>query len=257
MHYALLYNYLGIEEIHGSDLQAIGRRQVERFGGTIRDELVTAVAHDRCGLHGHARGWRSRSLPTTLIMTEGRNPQLTRSLGPVETDGGISVDRRGRSSIDRLYVVGRSVRPERSQAIISAGDGAAAALDILSREAGKDVHDWDSPPKAGVSRRRSSTRPASISPGSRCARTILAGSSREVAVEIKRYEDATAFPFGHLVIRDMTPESFRPALARRDRGPDRRREPALRCGRQRQGVRRRHRRDRVRDRWRTDTGRPG
>jgi hypothetical protein len=36
---------------------------------------------------------------------------------------------------------------ERSQAIISAGDGARAALDILSREAGKDVRDWDSPPK--------------------------------------------------------------------------------------------------------------
>jgi hypothetical protein len=39
------------------------------------------------------------------------------------------------------------VRPTRSQAVISAGDGAKAALDILSRAAGKDVQDWDSPPK--------------------------------------------------------------------------------------------------------------
>jgi thioredoxin reductase len=46
-----------------------------------------------------------------------------------------------------VYVVGRLARPNRSQAIISAGAGAAAALDILSREAGEDVHDWDSPPK--------------------------------------------------------------------------------------------------------------
>jgi thioredoxin reductase (NADPH) len=38
-------------------------------------------------------------------------------------------------------------RPDRSQAIISAGAGAVAALDILSREAGRDVHDWDSPSK--------------------------------------------------------------------------------------------------------------
>ncbi len=62
-------------------------------------------------------------------------------------DGGFDVDRDGRSSLDGVYVVGRSVRPTRSQAIISAGDGAAAALDILAREAGKDVQDWDTPPK--------------------------------------------------------------------------------------------------------------
>lgn len=36
----------------------------------------------------------------------------------------------------------------RAQAIISAGDGAAAAIDILSREKGDDVVDWDEPPKA-------------------------------------------------------------------------------------------------------------
>lgn len=27
-------------------------------------------------------------------------------------------------------------------------------------------------------------------------------------MEIKRYADAGSFPFGHLVVRDMTPESF-------------------------------------------------
>jgi hypothetical protein len=35
----------------------------------------------------------------------------------------------------------------RSQAIISAGAGAVAAVDILAREEGKDVQDWDTPPK--------------------------------------------------------------------------------------------------------------
>ncbi len=45
-----------------------------------------------------------------------------------------------------MYVIGRSARPERSQAIISAGDG-AAALDILSAVEGADVQDWGSPPK--------------------------------------------------------------------------------------------------------------
>ena len=57
------------------------------------------------------------------------------------------VDQNNQASVDRVYVVGRAVRPTRSQAIISAGAGAAAALDILAREEGKDVQDWDSPPK--------------------------------------------------------------------------------------------------------------
>ena len=55
------------------------------------------------------------------------------------------VNREYASSMDRVYAVGRSARPERSQAIISAGAGATAALDILAREAGKNVTDWDSP----------------------------------------------------------------------------------------------------------------
>jgi thioredoxin reductase len=82
-----------------------------------------------------------------LILSEGKNPELGRSLGLDEDEGAILTDAEGRSSEPRVYVIGRSARPERSQAIISAGDGANATLDILSREAGKDVHDWDTPPK--------------------------------------------------------------------------------------------------------------
>jgi thioredoxin reductase len=51
------------------------------------------------------------------------------------------------TDVDRLYAVGRVARPERSQAIISAGAGATAALDILAREAGRDITDWDTPPE--------------------------------------------------------------------------------------------------------------
>lgn len=83
-----------------------------------------------------------------LILTEGKNPELAHSLGiHVSDDATVIVDQDNQSSVDRVYVVGRSVRPTRSQAIISAGAGAVAALDILAREEGKDIQDWDSPPK--------------------------------------------------------------------------------------------------------------
>lgn len=148
MNFAMLYNYLGIPEISGTQFQEIARSQVVAQGGAIVDAEVTAVtAVD--GRFEVTLGDGSTHTSDYLVMNEGKNPELTKSLGvQVDDDGAIVVDERhGRSSHDKVYVVGRSVRPARSQAIITAGAGAAAALDILSREAGKDVQDWDTPPK--------------------------------------------------------------------------------------------------------------
>jgi pyruvate/2-oxoglutarate dehydrogenase complex dihydrolipoamide dehydrogenase (E3) component len=83
-----------------------------------------------------------------LVLAGGKTAQpLARRLGLSVTDGRVGVDAEYRTPVDRVYAIGRLVRPDRSQAIISAGAGAVAALDILSREAGKDVHDWDTPPE--------------------------------------------------------------------------------------------------------------
>jgi thioredoxin reductase (NADPH) len=146
MNYAYLYNYLGIPEIDGTEFQGIAKQQVSRFGAELRDEEVTSVA-----IHGIfvVETARESHEAEYLILTEGKSPDLARSLGVEESDSGaIVVDRDMRSSVDRVYVVGRSVRPSRSQAIISAGAGAVAAVDVLAREAGEDVQDWDTPPKA-------------------------------------------------------------------------------------------------------------
>jgi thioredoxin reductase len=146
MHYAYLYNYLGIPEISGSEFQQVARDQVAGFGAALRDEEVTAVSAGDDGFAVTTAGGETIR-GDYLILTEGKAPALARSLEPEQHDEGIVVDAEYRTSIDRVYVVGRSARPKRSQAIISAGAGATAALDIMSREAGKDVQDWDSPPK--------------------------------------------------------------------------------------------------------------
>ena len=145
MHYAHLRNYLGVPDVSGSELQRIGRSQVTGFGGGIVEAEVTSVAVDDDEISvGLADG--STHAGDYLIMSEGRSPDLARTLGLEEVGGAIVVDREGRASNDRVYVVGRSARPERSQAIISAGAGAVAAIDIISRERGADHQDWD---KAG------------------------------------------------------------------------------------------------------------
>jgi len=145
LHSAFLRNYLGAPEIAGSDFQRRATEQVTSFGATLRMERVTAVREDGGFVVETEAGQTVRS--DYLILTEGRKPTLAPTLGLEQSaDGGIAVDREFRSSVDRVYVVGRSARPKRSQAIISAGAGATAAVDILSREAGKDVQDWDTPP---------------------------------------------------------------------------------------------------------------
>jgi thioredoxin reductase (NADPH) len=145
MNVAYLHNYLGIPEIAGTQFQDIARRQVREVGANLVDEEVTSVSADDTFTVTTSSG---KSESDYLILTEGKKPALARSLGVDEHDSGaISVDANYMTSIDKIYVVGRSVRPNRSQAVISAGAGAVAALDILAREEGKDVQDWDTPPK--------------------------------------------------------------------------------------------------------------
>ena len=146
MDYAYLYNYLGIPEISGTELQRIGHQQAANFGAVFHHQRVTAVVAAEPGFVVTTDD-DERHAADFVILTEGKDAELARSLGLAAEDGTIRVDRSGRTDIPRAYVVGRSARPARSQAIISAGDGAAAALDILAAVAGKDVQDWDTPPK--------------------------------------------------------------------------------------------------------------
>lgn len=146
MHSAHLFNYLGIPQILGSDFQRIARDQVASFGAELRFEKVESVETGAGGFSVLTDGGR-RVDADYVVLSEGKSPEVVKSLD-LEMDGSaVVVDREYRSSRDRVYVVGRSARPTRSQAIISAGAGAAAALDILARETGRDVQDWDRAPK--------------------------------------------------------------------------------------------------------------
>lgn len=148
MHHAELHNYLGIATIDGSEFQRIGRQQIEDHGAELRAGEVEAVSVAGGGVAVRA-GDGTELTADYLVLAAGKPGQrLADQLGVERGGGGVVVDAEGRTSIDRVYAVGRLTRPQRSQAIISAGAGARAALDILAREAGKDVVDWDSPPKS-------------------------------------------------------------------------------------------------------------
>lgn len=148
MHYAHLHNYLGLPDIDGSEFQRRAREQVEALGATVRAEEVTAVRADGEAFVVSTGSAADAARGTYLLIAGGKTARaLAESLGVAVEREGVQVDQNGRTGVDRVYVVGRLARPNRSQAIISAGMGAAAALDILSAEAGEDVHDWDTPPE--------------------------------------------------------------------------------------------------------------
>ena len=148
MNYALIKNYLGIPEIVGTEFQRIARQQVTALGARIRGEAVEAIASAGGRFTVTLEGGEQLTA-RYLVLSEGKGPRLAKTLGLAFDEGkGIATDRNARSSVDGVYIVGRSARPGRSQAIISAGDGAAAAIDILSREKGEDFLDWDEPPKS-------------------------------------------------------------------------------------------------------------
>jgi thioredoxin reductase len=146
MHWALLRNYLGVNEIHGSEFQKLARLQVGRFGALLQDRHVDAVARSGSGFTVMLEGGEQVSA-RYIILSEGKSPKLAQELGASFDGQRVVTDKNNLTSVPGVYAVGRSARPGRSQAIISAGDGAVAALDILSREKGQDFSDWDSPPK--------------------------------------------------------------------------------------------------------------
>lgn len=147
MHFAQLKNYLGVPDVHGSDFQKIARGQAEQAGAKIVDARVEGVTRSGDGFELALQGG-TKVQARFLILSEGKSPRLAQQLGlEFDPKAGLGTDINARTRLDGVYAVGRLARPGRSQAIISAGDGAAAAIDILSRLRGEDVCDWDEPPK--------------------------------------------------------------------------------------------------------------
>ena len=146
MHYAELHNYLGIPKILGSDFQVIARQQVTDFGAKLVNAPVTEVNKSDDGFSVTTEDGATHHAKY-VVLAEGKGVKLNQSLGLTKEGRSVEVDRNVRTAVPDLYAVGRSTKMNRSQAIISAGGGASAALDILSAEAGRDGLDSDAPQK--------------------------------------------------------------------------------------------------------------
>lgn len=141
MHKAMLKNYLGIEELAGTEFQERAREQVAGFGANLHEAKVTEIEQTTDGFKLVTDDGAEHTGDYVIVAVS--NKRLLDQLGVERDEKGAVVDRNGRTSVDRAYAVGWATRGQKIQAIISAGDGAAAALDILSLEKGEPMHDFD------------------------------------------------------------------------------------------------------------------
>ncbi|MFP4627163.1 MAG: FAD-dependent oxidoreductase [Natronomonas sp.] len=145
MHKAHLFNYPGIGSIDGSNFMDTLREQVDDFGVDRNpDTNVDAVKSTDGGFT--IRTDDDEFEATYVVLATGANRDLADDLGCALTDEGVvEVDVTMETSIEDAYATGAMVRAEEWQAVISAGDGAAAALNILTKEHGEHFHDFDTP----------------------------------------------------------------------------------------------------------------
>jgi len=149
LHSAHLYNYLGIRSMDGDVFLERAREQATTDHGVDlqRDAAVTGVERSDDGFVVTADGEAHEA--DYVVLATGANRDLAEDLGCAFTDEDVvDVDVTMETSVDDAYATGAMVRAEEWQAIISAGDGAAAALNVLTKEKGEHFHDFDTPDDA-------------------------------------------------------------------------------------------------------------
>ena len=148
IHKAHLFNYPGIGSQDGTAFLETLRTQVDSFGVDSHESEVTDVAETEDGFAVTTDDGEHES--DYLILATGANRDLAESLGCAFDGDLVDVDLSMETSVADAYATGAMVRAEEWQAVISAGDGSAAALNILSKAEGEHFHDFDVPADAAA-----------------------------------------------------------------------------------------------------------
>lgn len=150
MHKAHLFNFLGIRSIDGDVFMQRAREQATADHGVDLHEGVEVSAVEKTNTEFTVSTDENEYGADYVILATGANRDLAEELGCAFSDEDVvDVDVTMETSVENAYATGAMVRAEEWQAIISAGDGAAAALNILTKEKGEHFHDFDTPGDVG------------------------------------------------------------------------------------------------------------
>ncbi|MDQ2053606.1 NAD(P)/FAD-dependent oxidoreductase [Halobellus sp. H-GB7] len=144
MHKAHLFNYPAVRSISGDEFLKISRGQARDRGAALHDAEVTDVERTDDGFVVSTAD--DEYTADYVVLATGGARDLAEDLGCAFTEEDVvDVNLDMETSVENVYATGAMGRAEKWQAVIAAGDGAAAVLNILSKEKGEYYHDFDMP----------------------------------------------------------------------------------------------------------------
>jgi len=150
---ALINNHLGFPEgVQGPDLVDNGKLQAARAGAEIVDGKVVALEKKNDGFELKTEDGRPFEAKQ-VILTLGANAELARTAGVKTKEGTeprireiVDVDSQGRSSVPGVWAAG-TIAGASVHTIITAGDGARVAINLISGTKGERHVDHDAMPR--------------------------------------------------------------------------------------------------------------
>jgi thioredoxin reductase len=144
---AWIENHYGVTEMTGPDLVETGKKQAAKFGAEIVQDKVTNVTKSGDGFKLETENGQYEA--KHVILATGVLTDLAEKIG-VETKPGtepriktvVNVDAEGRTNIPGIWAAGTCAGVS-VHTIITAGDGAKVAINIISELNGERYVDHD------------------------------------------------------------------------------------------------------------------
>jgi thioredoxin reductase (NADPH) len=144
---AWIENHYGVTEITGPDLVEIGKEQARKFGAELIQDTVVNIVKTDTGfkLETENRQFEAKY----VIIATGLLTDLAEKIG-LKTKAGtepriktvIDVDANGKTNIDGIWAAG-TVAGVSVHTIVTAGDGAKVAINVISELNGERYVDHD------------------------------------------------------------------------------------------------------------------
>jgi thioredoxin reductase len=150
---AQINNHLGFPEgVNGPDLVDNGKLQAARAGAEIVDGKVVGLQKQGDGFELKTEDGKSFEAKQ-VILTLGANAELARTAGVKTKEGTeprireiVDVDPQGRTSVPGVWAAG-TIAGASVHTIITSGDGARVAINLISANKGERHVDHDAMPR--------------------------------------------------------------------------------------------------------------
>jgi thioredoxin reductase (NADPH) len=144
---AWIENHYGVLEISGADLVELGKKQAAKFGAEMIEATVSNVTKSENGLHIETDNQTYQA--KHVILATGALTELAQNIGVITKPGTepriktiIDADPSGKTNIDGIWAAG-TIAGVSVHTIITAGDGAKVAINIISELNGERYVDHD------------------------------------------------------------------------------------------------------------------